>query len=179
MNMWELWDKLGKNHNQISIIIAIFAMISWKASRNTLCKIIKMICEWFKKLWYNIKQLIKNLRSKIINKLREIVVGKENLELLKELETLRDNKWAIKFLKEFKTGNEVSLTYEALMTFVSVYNSKLFNISTREYSLNELKNSYGEDRKTGFGSQNSIIELRKRTLKKLIDDIVWRTDNNY
>lgn len=164
-----VWKWLDDNHNQISIIIAIFAMISWKASRDALCKIIKLIWEWFKKLWYKIKYLL----NKIINKLREITVGKENLELLKELEILRGNKLAIKILKELKNENESKVNggYEALITIMSQYSNKM--------DFSEFGKEYEKDKNAGFGSENFVSELRKKTLKKLIDDIVWRTDNNY
>ena len=165
-----MWDQLGNNYNQISIIIqfsgvliAFFGLISWSASR-----------DMTKNLWNKIKQFknkvvfkIKEFKKLFIIKLREKIVGKENLELLKELKMLKGNKRAIAFLSDFNKEDEYSKVnggYEALWIFTRLY--------SREMDFSEFKKAYEkdiEDRKQ-CGMGLNVNKLREDTFKKLIKE---------
>lgn len=148
-----MWNWIKENHDQITALtqiitltIAIFGLISWPAFRGL-----------FRKLWNKFKSFI----FFILSWIREKIVGKENLELLKELEKLRGNKRAIEFLSDFNKEDEYSKVnggYEALWIFTQLYSN--------EMDFSEFKKAYEDDRKQG--NNNNINKLRIKTFKELI-----------
>lgn len=145
-----IWDWLGDNYNQISLILGGVALISWSNFRNFICK--------------GLKQLLDNLK-KMFNWIHEKIIGKENLELLKKLEKLKGNKRAIEFLdslNEEDAYSKVNGGYEALWTFTRLY--------AKEMDYSKFKEAYEDNRKQG--NNNKINELREETFKKLIKNIL-------
>ena len=159
MNMINIiWDWLGDNYNQISLILGGVALISWSNFRN-------FICKGLKQLWDNFKKMFNWIREKMFNWIREKIIGKENLELLKELEKLKGNKRAIEFLDSLNKEDEYSKVnggYEALWIFTRLY--------AKEMDYSKFKEAYEDNRKQG--NNNKINELREETFKKLIKNIL-------
>ena len=176
LKFWK-WD--DNTCNQITALCAISALISWTVFRDFVYKMICKIITEFKNLRSKFKQFRKNLRSKIINKLREIAVGKENLELLKELGILRDNKWAIKFFKELKDGEifledmNLNIRYDALMTLMEVYRLELDpwihdpSPHSDSDSYDYLKEAY---KKNDTYVRNAQINIFQKIIKNIVEN---------
>lgn len=154
-----MWDWLKSNHDQIisltNIITAVGAttgVIYWIKSLRSLFK--NFLC-------FFIVKPVKN----ILSWTREKIVGKENLELLKELEVLKDNKRAIEilgYLSSEDKNSKVNSYYEALLSFMCLYSF--------EMDFNEFKEAYEKDEKDRiqYGAGINVDKLRVENLKKLI-----------
>jgi hypothetical protein len=141
-----MWEWLKTNYNQISAITQVIMAFS------TLLGLAS---------WPKFRDFIKNFITSILNWIREKIIGKENLELLKELKILKGNKRAIEFLSDFNKEDEYSKVnggYEALWIFTCLY--------SMEMDFSEFKKAYEDDKKQG--NNNKINELRIETFKKLI-----------
>ena len=170
-----MWNWIKDNYNQISVITQVFmafstflGLASWPKFRDLL-----------KKLWNKFKSFI----TSILNWIREKIVGKENLELLeklkdtkslellKELEVLRGNKWAIDFLNRLRETDEakIKIGYEALNAFIILYSDAADRVSP--VYLCKFEDAYEEDKKYNvddYRNFSKVYKLREEILEKLI-----------
>lgn len=87
----------------------------------------KKLISYFDKFW----QKIRGIKDSISNQIREKIIGKENLELLKELKILKGNKLAIDFLADLNQGYKIS-GVDILTTFINLYCYEIY-ISDENY----------------------------------------------
>ena len=131
------------------IILTILRCI-WKIIK----KLFKKMIFYFDKFW----QKIRGIKNSIFNWIREKIVGKENLELLKELEKLKGNKIAINFLADLNQGSKIS-GVDILTTFINLYCYEI-NISDENYD--EKYKKYKETNKAWN------LDFKTYVLKELI-----------
>lgn len=128
-------------------------------------KLFKKMIFYFDKLW----QRICGIKSSILNKIREKIVGKENLELLKELNILKGNERAIKFLDNFSEEDndvyKVNIKYEALNAFMELY------------SITAKTNFYDYPYRLNKGDNLDLNGLRMEIFEKLIKNILNNNNN--
>lgn len=156
LKFWE-WetntcDRVVAMSNLVTMIGAFAGLIYWI---RTLRNLIKNLFMFF---------IVKPIK-KLLYQIREKIIGKENLELLKELKILKGNKRAIEILGYLSSEDESSKVngyYEALLSFMCLY--------SQEMNFNEFKEIYKKDEedRIQYGAGINIYKLREKVLKELI-----------
>lgn len=140
----------------ITVIGGIIVYLVTTAIKNGRKIDFKGLISYFNKFW----QKIREIKSSIFNRIREKIVGKENLELLKELKPLKDNKIAINFLTKINESSCNISRESILINFTNLYYLLLNN--------DKIKEDYEKDR----NEYKTYDTLEIYVLKKLIEETI-------